>query len=595
MDEQTTALVKYNPSTTSEVINLSDYATMEPPPQLNLQFMSDAALKQGTHVVAGVGVGKSRGLGRIFAWQQLIRGKPAVILDPTGSVTDNLFAKILRLSPADQEQLWPRILYCCPGSKQYVVPTPLYYQVNANESLAESASRLPYVFKIQDPALSSAPILGLNPLVECATHAGKIAKAKNRQLDFVADLVEHPGRYKELLREVLMEFPDLRGSIEYFRSLMDPSSGSLREKKTGSFKTKLLAFTTDPTRMATYAAKSNLLDWAKLFTHRMVVVIDYREQLNPDYLQFDMIWHLKTFIDAIKQRAMAGRGEEVLLIIDEITAMLRHHTQDGHAILAEDLQELISRLGRNYGVNTVIAHQGLYQLDKEIQELLMGMGNQIIGQLTNPDDAVRVAKQFMRYDPYKLKKTENVWGTIHPPAILSYFGGPAYPYPRVIDERTVEFTPEEQLLDWVNIILDLDRFQFLTQIATGEGGKKYPVSKITIENLDKNHYPNEAILTHLRQALLKRNGIPVEKLLGEIQANHIEAQSEKKSKSPRQPTKEPATMENDHDNHTNPTPTPSHSREPIADSGHLTTGDLPKPTPDFWEPSSPTNDSANTS
>ena len=54
----------------------------------------------------------------------------------------------------------------------------------------------------------------------------------------------------------------------------------------------------------------------------------------------------------------------------------------------------------------------------------MGMGNQIIGQLSSPDDAVRVARQFMRYDPYKLKKVENVWGTIHPPAILSYLWGP---------------------------------------------------------------------------------------------------------------------------------------------------------------------------
>src|SRR6185503_2205365 len=108
----------------------------------------------------------------------------------TGGVTDNLFDKILRLPPAYQERLWQRIVYCSPGSKKYIAPSSLYYELDQAESLSESANRLPSVFKIQDPNLSSAPILGLNPLLECATHTGKIAKAKHLQLDFVADLIE---------------------------------------------------------------------------------------------------------------------------------------------------------------------------------------------------------------------------------------------------------------------------------------------------------------------------------------------------------------------------------------------------------------------
>src|SRR3712207_8511933 len=50
-----------------------------------------------------------------------------------------------------------------------------------------------------DPKLQSAPMLGWNALFECASYAGQIAAALGRQVDFVADLIEHPRTYKEEL------------------------------------------------------------------------------------------------------------------------------------------------------------------------------------------------------------------------------------------------------------------------------------------------------------------------------------------------------------------------------------------------------------
>lgn len=502
------------------------------------QFISHAALKLGTHLVAGVGTGKSRLLGLIFAWMILLSQRAGVIFDPTGSVVDNLCSKILRLPPEEQQPLWQRIIYISPGKKDFLFPSLLYNRSSKNETLFEIANRFPSVLKRIDPALTSAPILGWNSLYECAINAGKIAAALGEQLDFVADLVEHPGQYKGQLRQVLADYPELRPAVDYFRDLMDPSASGLREKKIGSFKTKLLPFLADPVRMATYAAKNNRLNWTKLFKQRKLILLDYRHQLDPDHLQFDMVWHLRTFMDAIKQRGMAGRGHEVTLIIDEITALLRQRTHDGHSILAEDLEELIAVIGRNYGVNVVIAHQNLSQVDERIQNVLMQMGNQLIGQLSHPDDALRVARQLGRYDPYRLKKTENVWHTLHPIPMLSYFGGPDLPYPQVIDQRTIEFTPDEQSLAWVNQILDLDRFQFLSQIATGEGGKKGQVKKITIANLDKGQYPQEAILAPLRQALAKRDGIPIAKLLETLQYQR----KKNEPQNPKHPAKKTATL-----------------------------------------------------
>jgi hypothetical protein len=173
--------------------------------------------------------------------------------------------------------------------------------------------------------------------------------------------------------------------------------------------------------------------------------------------------------------------------------------------------------------------------------VLMGMGNQFIGQLSSPGDAVRVARQFLRYDPHRIKKTERVWHTVTPLPILSYFGGPDHPYPVPIDTRTIEYTPEEQLLQWVNKILNLDRFQFLAQIATGEGGRKGQVSKITIAHLDKGQYPDEAIIAPLRQQLGHRDGLRTEVILDEIRAN-LTRETNPKLNQPMQTAKKSAIV-----------------------------------------------------
>lgn len=498
--------------------------TLEPSAFQHYQFISQAALKLGTHIVAGMGAGKSRLLGRVFAWMALLSKRAGVILDPTGGVVDNLFDKIVRLPPAAQVALWPRLVYITPGNKQEVFPSHLYYRLSTDDTFFEIANRFPSVVKRQDQKLQDAPILGWNSLYECLIYAGQIAAAENLQLDFVADLIERPSKYKGLLREVWATYPELRPAVEYFRALMDPSSSSMREKKTGSAMTKLLPFLADPVRMAMYAGPANLLNWTKLLKQRKLILIDYRYE-EADYLQFDMIWQSRSLIEAIKQRGMAGRGEEVMLIIDEISAMLGQRTPDGRSILAEDLQELIKRLGRNYGVNVVIAHQSLSQIDERMQDIFMDMGNQIIGQLSNPADALRVAQQFMRYDPYKVKKTENVYFPMREPPILQFMSGYYGQVPVVIDEHTHEFTIQEQSALWVNQIQSLDRFQFLVQLATGEGGKRGPVKKITIANLDKNLYPTEEILAPLRQALAKRDGIPVKTVLAEMQKRQQEEDS----------------------------------------------------------------------
>jgi hypothetical protein len=95
----------------------------------------------GINVVAGRGSGKSRLMGRVIAWQAVLRGEGLVIFDPVGGTIDNLLDKILRLPQGLQEQVWPRVVYVDLAGGEWVVPLPLFYRLGG-ESYHEIAARL---------------------------------------------------------------------------------------------------------------------------------------------------------------------------------------------------------------------------------------------------------------------------------------------------------------------------------------------------------------------------------------------------------------------------------------------------------------------
>jgi hypothetical protein len=478
-----------------------------------LHLLPDAALKNGVHIVGGPGSGKSRLMGRILAWQAFLRGKPVVVLDPTGGIVANVVDKIARLPRPVREKLWPRIVYVDAGATDYVVPTPVYYRNRDTDTLFEIANRLPGVLKRQDPQLQSAPILGWNSLLECAIHSGQIAAALGEQLDFVADLISQPRQYKETLRRALADCPELEPAVSYFRELMDPNNSGLRERRTGSFANKLLPFLADPTMLATFAAPRRGVDWDAVARQGQLVIIDFQHERDPERRQFKLLWWYRDFSGYIKTRGMAGRGHEILFLIDEVTQLVGQRTGEGNSILAEDLEETVAVDGRNYGVNVVIAHQNLSQVDERIRNILMQCGTQIIGRIANPDDALFLARQFLRYDPYAVKKQEPVWMSVTP---LGEGGMPmGFAQPHIVDHRDVEFSPEEQVL-LTTEQFRLPRFQFLVRPATAEGTVSDQLYRISIEKLDAGQYPDAQQVKQVLAYLRRKSGVAVAALLAEI-------------------------------------------------------------------------------
>lgn len=479
-----------------------------------LLILSDASLKNGAHLVAGPGSGKSRLLGRILVWQMLLRRKPQVILDPTGGVVDNLLDKLSRLPLEYRKKLWPRLVYVNAGATDFITPTPLYYRMSENDTLFEIANRPLAIFKRQDPQLESAPILGWNSIYECGIFAGQIAAALERQIDFVADLVRSPRNYKEDLKQVVSAHPELQPAVSYFREMMDPTSGELRNRRTSSFLTKLLPLLADPPMRAAFAAPSRHIDWEAISRQGQTLIIDFRHERDPERRRFKLLYWFRNFIDFVKYRGMAGRGEEVVFLIDEVTQLLGHRTLSGASIMAEDLEELVAVLGRNFGVNVVISHQNLSQVDERIRNVFMQMGTQLIGVLPNPDDAITVARYLASYDPHLIKKKEPVWMSLEYLDRKTYN---TYMRPTVIDYRTVEFAVDEQIILAAQQLQRLPNFRFLVRPAKSEGNLTGRLRHMSIANVDRNQYPDERQIAPVRRMLAQRDGIPLATLLAELQ------------------------------------------------------------------------------
>lgn len=481
-------------------------------PQLvgRLAWFGDEGRRNGIHLVAGPGSGKSRALGRMLACLDLMRGFPQIILDPTGGTIDNFLDQLIGLPPALQEQCWPRVRYVDLGSTDAIVPLPLYYRLSPHDSLFVVANRPLEVFRRQDPHLETAGIEGRNALFESGISAGQMAAALGGQITEVASMLEAPRLWKERFRQAHQSYPELARALNYFASYAELSSEHKR-RQAGSLKVKLLPFLDDPAMRATFSASRRGVDIGEVDRHGLTLLVDGRHEHDPVRRQFKMLWFFRLVTDYLKVRGMAGRRRPLGFLIDEITQLLGFHSGE-NAAMAEDLEELISVLARNYGCLLTIAHQSLIQIHSErIRAALMQMGTQIIGMIHNPDDRHFLARYFLHYDPYWTKKIMPVWMNLKSNAF-------SVSEPTIIDYRTEEFSLQEQEALLAQRFQSLDRFCFLVRSATAEGSFAHQLQEVTIAPFDANRYPDEEQLAEVRRQLRQRDGVPVATLLAEIEA-----------------------------------------------------------------------------
>lgn len=469
-----------------------------------LLWLHGPARNMGIHLAAGKGSGKSRMMGRIIGWLDFLCGVAQVIFDPVGGTTDNFLDKLVHLPREYQERLWPRVVYVdMSGRGGRVVPWPLYYRLG-DESLAEIAGRYLQAVRRIDPFLQTASIEGWNALWRAGMYAGMVLAALDCQITEAESLLSTPEAWEGRMKRALRQYPELAPAVAFFTGEYDSWDPHTRDRRTSSFRNKIAQFSLDPAMRAMFGAPEAGIDWQEVEEKRLTVLLDFRHEYDLERRRFKMYWAFSHFLEYVKHRG-PGRHQPLGLIVDELAALTNLEAM-GNSIFASDLDEFINVIARNYMVWPTIAHQEMWQVDERLQKTLMTMGTQILGVTSDPDSAVGLARRFFRYDPHWVKKIERVWMSD------MLFG------PYVVDHRTVEFTPEEQMIMGSERFMDLGRFQFLVRPAPGEGDVTGRLRAVSIANFDRGLYPDEALVGEARRLLAKRAGRPVDEVLEEIEA-----------------------------------------------------------------------------
>lgn len=466
-------------------------------------WLPDSTRSMGIHIMAGKGSGKSRLMGRILCWLDFIRGVPLVILDPNGPSIDNFLDKLTRLPPAYQKQLWKRVLYVdMSGRGGHVVPFPLYYRLG-EESLYEISQRYLDVVRKTDPWLATASVEGWNALWRIGTYAGIILSALGYQITEADHLLHNPETWSRRFAEAAQNYPDAAPAVDFFTQQYMQWDEKTRIRRIDSFVNKTAIFSLDPAMKAMFGVSTPGIDWQRVVEGGYAVLLDFRHEYDLERRRFKLLWAFNYFLEFIKQRGAGHRHKPISLVIDELASLLNAQSLTVN-LFAQDLDELINVIARNYRVWLTIAHQEMFQLDEKTQKTLMTMGTQIFGSTSDMDAALSLARHFFRIDPLKVKRYE--------PTYTSYQG-----ITEVIDYRPVEYSIEEQHYLKSYQVKDQPTFHFLVRPAPGEGDVTGVVHPITIRNFDKGIWVNEELAARARMLLSRRSGVPIHKILADIE------------------------------------------------------------------------------
>jgi hypothetical protein len=185
------------------------------------------------------------------------------------------------------------------------------------------------------------------------------------------------------------------------------------------------------------------------------------------------------------------------------------------------LDEFINVYMRNHHIYFYCAHQSISQLDAQLRNTLLSLGNYVFGRVALRSEARELADVLWKRDPFRVKHYRNVWGKYDSLGTFHASSSPAH-NPYFVLDREPEFLGlDDQLELNSQKLTDLGLWEFLFRPAEGEGEVGRSVYSISIANLVRDsetgtmQFPDPAVLALLRTQLAAHSGMPVKALPAE--------------------------------------------------------------------------------
>lgn len=491
-----------------------------------LLWLPRAAQVMGCNLVAGKGSGKSTLMGRVIAWQALLRGEGLVIFDPVGGTIDNLLDKILRL-PADlQEQVWPRVVFVDLAGGERVVPLPLYYRLG-NESYHEIAARFTALAEKLDSNLAQAPVLGLSALKSVAIPCGMVLSALGLQITEASDLLAWPERWGPRLRQASEVDPLVAEAARFFLNQYTNWSSGQRERMIGTFLAKLEPLDLDPVARAMFGADAPGISWPDVVSKGQIVLFDLRRERDPHLARFKLMAAFSYLLDFIKYRGRTRTGP-INVIIDELAYLAQTRSGDDISPFDREFNDLCNTWMRQGMIYLTCAYQEAFQLSDYTRDTTMSLGTQILGVAADMNVALDLAREYFPIDPWRVK------------AWREGGRGP------IVELEPIYMSVEEQHYLSAQYFKGMRLFEFLVRPAAGEGDIRTHVYPITIKNFDRGQWVDEDRVAEARDWLRRTTGVSVAQSLAQIEA--------RRRQMPTRGSPGPVTMDKDDDIIADPIP-----------------------------------------
>jgi hypothetical protein len=473
-------------------------------------ILSPEMRRLGFCLTGGRGSGKSRFLGRYFAFGDFTFEIPVVIFD-TGDTIDNvldrlkskwLFYDLIRNNPAATEEriAWAREEYetfvnrvryvNMAGIKGTIVPFPFYYRFGS-ESIAEIAQRFVEVIRRITPELQAASIQGFPPLERIANHAGRILFTLGFQATEMANLLTNIDAWQPRIQAALLKDPSLTESAEFFRP---KNPAGFHISRAEPLLTELDRLTSTPAMKALFGASRPGINWQEVIDKKQIVLLDFRDvRRNPELYRLLMTATFRYLMDFLQYRGV-NRTQPISVIVDEFSSLVAAPTPGAERLVINDMRLWFNEIMRRHNLWLTLAHQELSAVSPRVQSLLLGMGNQLIGKIADIDDCLHIAKSFIPIDPTKVKRYDPILGQQTQMGIFRTY------YNTVeLGEREIDYTIPEQHYEHAYQFQNLQPLHFLQRVP---GTEMAGLADFSIAEFEKNIYPDPAHIENIRIALM---------------------------------------------------------------------------------------------
>jgi hypothetical protein len=435
-----------------------------PPPVLSL---SPSARLMGNYVLGASRTGKSRLLGRGIVWSDYYWEIPNIVIDATGIGTiDNFLDKLitrLQYVPKSQDKRFlRRIKYVNMASPDYIVPFPLLYATGKERSLLHIAERYLNVIRLSYPALLEAQVQGFPPLHYIGVHTHIVLSALGLPVTRAENLLRHPEEWQRngTFAEAIRRNPQAAPPVVFFQEEYIPARPAERRRLLNPYFEKIFTYNLDVNLRCQFGALKPGIDWEEVEEEGQTILLDFRDETDPDMRRFKLLWVFSSLFEFIKCR---GRRERPLaLTFDEFSAMAAKVTT-GTNPLAQMLDEMIQQYLRGQNIWLTVAHQSVNQIDEQVRNSLFSLGTYLFGRTGTMSEARLVADLLYKRDPYFVKYWHRVWAS--EPVIYPFTGRIIGTNHFVIDHRPEFMSLEDQQEIAARRIYELSLWQFLCRPA----------------------------------------------------------------------------------------------------------------------------------